>query len=632
MLPVNPSEIIYITDEREADKAVQYLLRFDRLGFDTETYQSRDRSLMAVDPTDGARMRLSQWASPEGKSFVFDHFHIDKRYLLKMFPNPFMVVGQNLKFDFKFLMYELGVDNFGDLWDTMLAGQIINKGAVIGENFIPVSLDYLAAEELEVNLPKDEQKSDWWKPELSEQQIEYAGRDGYIVLPLQEKQVVKIRRERQVRAAELEFGCLPALADIELNGMELDKEAWLRQYEAAKVEAEGVREYLWDKLGVQRGLFSGAQTFNLDSGPEMISIFKANNLPVPVNPKTKKQALDGKLLAAYEHDYPLVKTYRQYKGLTKNLTSYGPSWIDMVNPMDNRIHSSFRSIGAPTGRMSNSGPNIQQTPKKDKYRNCFRAAPGWLIVGYDYSQMELRILAEYCRDPNFLKAFDSGYDLHRYTASLIFRCAMEAVTDDQRGIAKNLNFGIVYGIGVLKFATDAGIPLEQAKMIMDFYLSQAYPGMKQWLDKQGWNSIREMQAKTMTGRICEFFIPGGLDDEEFKNKRAKVQRNGKNMPIQGTSADITKRALALVFDAIRPYRKGMKLIMVIHDEILMEVRPEYEARARWIMETCMLKAEREYLKRCPSVVDGSTTLVWTKKPTDNQLADAKKLLEGVIQI
>jgi DNA polymerase I-like protein with 3'-5' exonuclease and polymerase domains len=632
MIPYKPTEVHYIKNEEDVGRAVGHLLRFDRLGFDTETYHSRDKRIKAFDPTNGARMRLSQWATPEGKAFIFDHFSVSKTYLYMMFPNVFTVVGQNLKFDLKFLMYELGLDQFGDIFDCMIAGQLLSKGSVAGDDFLSVSLDALAERELGVNLPKDEQKSDWWMPNLSDRQIEYAATDPLICLAIMDSQVPKLVDSGQVRIAETEFRAIAPVGDIELNGIELDAVAWMNQYHKTEKKIEKVKEELWASLGVQKTLFAGAPQFNLNSGPEMIKIFEDNGLPVPINPKTNRKALDGKLLTPYEEDYPIISKYKEYKGLSKDLTSYGPSWVDMINPQDKRIHANFRLMGAPTGRMSCSGPNIQQIPKEDEYRNCIKAADGWLIVGYDYSQMELRILAEYCRDENFLKAFDLGYDLHRYTASLIFKIAMDAVTGKQRGIAKNLNFGIVYGIGVLKFSVDAKIPLAEAKAIMDFYLHQAYPGMSKWLDEQAWQVLRSMTAETMTGRKCEFKLYGEMTDDERKQRMAKIQRNAKNMPIQGTSVDITKRALALVFDAIRPYRKGIRMIHVIHDEILLEALPAYVNKAKEILETCMLRAEREYLKRVPSVVDGSVTLVWTKEATDDQLVDAQRLLEGVQQI
>lgn len=632
MIPTIVKHLHYITEEKNVGPAVNHLLKFDTLGFDTETFHSRDKNIKAFDPTDGARMRLAQFATPEGRAFVFDLFKVSKTFLYMLFPNPFLCVGQNLKFDLKFLMYELGLDEFGELFDTFEAGQLIARGAVSGPGQWQFGLDDLVSRELNIDLPKDEQASEWYRPELSKQQIDYAARDALIVLPLYERQRDKLKRDRQVRVAQLEFNCLPALADIELNGMMLDKDMWAKQYKATENKIQSIKQTLWNEFGTQGTLFDSISSINLDATAQVIGAFKRKGLPVPLDPKTGKDSLNAKLLAPYLPDYPIIKTYTEYKIMAKQLSSYGLDWIDMCNPMDGRIHANYKSIGAETGRMSCSKPNLQQVPKENEYRNCLVAAPGWVIVGYDYSQMELRILAEYCRDPNFLRAFDEGYDLHRFTASLIFQCGMDAVTGKQRDIAKNLNFGIVYGIGVLKFATDAGIPLLEAKRIMDYYLEQAYPGMKRWLDNEGRQVLTSMTAVTMTGRIREYVVPFGLDEDTLKGTMAKIQRNAKNLPIQGTSVDITKRALHLTFEAIRPYRKGIKLVHVVHDEILLEALPMYVDKAKQILESCMLRAEREYLKRVPCVVDGSVTLCWTKKATDDQLKEAQDLLQGVIQI
>jgi len=626
-IPHTPTHVHYIKDEARVSEAVGHLLKYDLLGFDTETYNTIDPKGDAFEPTRGVRMRLVQFATPMGRSFVFDLFHVKKSFLYLMFPNPYLCVGQNLKFDIKFLMYELGLDQFGELFDTMTAGQLNNKGRVAGADNLPVSLAELAMLELGVDLSKEQQASNWASPVLSQEQIEYSARDPLIVLPIYEKQVAKLKRESQIRVAQLEFNTIPALADIELNGMAFDGAAWEKQYHATEVKIQEVSQPLWDYFGTKRSLFEGIPTIALGSQVRMIEAFHARGLPVPFNKKTERESLDGKLLAPYEQQYPVIKQYKEYKGLAKSLSSYGLDWLDMVNPEDGRIHASYRGIGAETGRMSCSKPNLQQVPKENEYRNCLIAAPGWVIVGYDYSQMELRILCEYCRDPNFLKAFDEGYDLHRYTASLIFKIAMEAVTGKQRGIAKNLNFGIVYGIGVLKFSNDAGIPLFEAKKIMDFYLKQAYPFMSQWLDRQAHAVIKSLQARTMTGRIRQYW--GNLDEDGVA---AKIQRNGKNLPIQGTSVDITKRALHLVFEAIRPYRKFIKLIHVVHDEIILEAKPEYVQRAKDILSSCMLEAEEEYLKRVKCVVDGSVTLCWTKEATDIQIAEAEALYKGVFQL
>jgi DNA polymerase-1 len=629
MIPHTPTHIHYITRESEVGPAINQL-RFDTLGFDTETYNSFDRRVPAFNPIEGARMRLSQWATPQGRVFVFDHFHVSPSYLYMMFPNRFVCVGQNLKFDFKFLMHELGIDEFGPVYDTMLAGQLLSKGRVTGADQVFVSLDELALRHLRdkdgpVILPKDQQNSDWWKPELDTKQIDYSARDALIVLPIMEKQIQELWSSRQIRVSELEFECVAPLAHVELNGMYLDSKLWydqIRKHEKQKARLENA---LWKALApgvAQTSLFDGIQTINLNSQDQVLDAFRRLALPIPIDPMTNKATLDKKFLKQYRKVSPIIRLLLRYSKVSKALSSYGAKWLDSISAMDGRVHPSIRSIGAETGRMSFRDPAMQTIPQDDWIRNCFTAAPGWVLVGADYSQMELRILAEYCRDPNFLAAFDQDLDLHTYTASLIFKCKMEDVTHKQRAIAKNLNFGIVYGIGVAKFANDAGLTLDEARQIMTYYLEQAYPRMKAWLDQRAYNTVATREADTMTGRVRRYFI-----DYDDSQSVAQAQRNGKNLPIQGTSVDITKRALALLYKALLPWRRKIKIVHVVHDEIILEALPQFARIAEQILVQCMEQAESEYLRRCKVKVDPDITLCWAKKATKKQKQEALDLIE-----
>lgn len=619
-IPNSPRRIHIIRREEDIGPALEYLMKFDCLGFDTETYHSVDRRIAAFDVTNGARMRLAQFASPEGISFVFDLYKINREFLKRMFPNKYLLVGQNLKFEMRFLMYELGIYDFGPIFDTFIAEQLLSKGAVAGAEgrVFPASLDAIAMRRLGVELPKDEQASEWYRNELSQKQIEYAARDAIVVLPIYQVQRNILQEQGQIRVAELEFDCIPALASMENNGMRLNQEKWIKVCEDNVKKSEEVKESLWRMLGTQGTLFEGIASINLDSRQQVQAAFKNVGIELPLNKKGKVTI--SKELLKHIKDRPEVTEYIKYSKLAKAISSYGVDWIEKINPFDGRVHYSIKQIGAETGRMSCAGPNMMQIPKDSVARNCFEAEPGWVLIDADYSQCELRILAELCRDPNLLEAFDKGYDLHRFSASLIFKCLMEAVTDAQRSIAKNLNFGIVYGIGVEKFAMQAGIPLEQAEEIMNYYLHQAYPDMDAYLNKQARLVLNHLTQRTMTGRIRQY--SGDIEDRQIK---ATIQRNAKNMIIQGTNADITKRALALMYRQVKG-DNGIKMLIPIHDEIISEAKPDRAEEATSIQTEAMLQAEREYLHRVPSVVDCSLTLEWCKDPTEAQLAAAAALL------
>lgn len=620
MIPDSPTSIFVIENEADAEKAIKHILRFDMFGYDVETYHSVERHIPAFDPTDGAKMRLAQFGTPTGEAFVFDLYKVDPKFLLQMFPNRTLCVGHNLKFEMKFLMHQLGVYDFGPVFDTMIAEQIIAKGKVTGAESLGFGLDKTVKRRLKVTLPKDEQASAWYKKDLTDSQIEYAARDAIVVLPLYEVQRDLVVTQGQTRVLELEFNALEPIASMELNGVIINRDKWTAQCEKTEQEIAEVQEKLWAMLGQGGTLFNGVPTLNLNARQTVREAFERRGIKVPLD-RDGKKSLDKSVLAKIQH-HEEVSLYLEYSKLAKAVSSYGRAWLDLINRFDGRIHCGFRSIGAETGRMSASNPNMMQIPKSNEMRNCFEATPGWVLVDSDFSQCELRILAEYCRDPNLLKAFDNGYDLHKFTAHLVFNVPMDEVTKSQRSIAKNLNFGIVYGIGAAKFAGDAGISVDEAKRILNYYLTEAYPRMGAFLEFRAKDVMRHLSGTTMSGRIRQY--GGDLSNSEFV---AKVQRNAKNLPIQGTNADITKHALRLAYNKFQG-KSDVRMLLAIHDEIIIECVPEKALEYQKLLNEAMIEAESDFLLRVPSVVDSDITTVWCKDPTPEHLQEAQELMDN----
>lgn len=630
-IPDRPRKINVVDTEKKVGYAVEHLVKFDVLGFDVETYHAFDRNIPAFEPTNGARMRLAQWATPEGDAFVFDLRKVNKNFMHYLFPNKFLCVIQNAKFELKFLMHELGIYEFGPMWDTLVAEQVLAKGRVVPSNhgeYIPVGLDNIAKRTLGVVLPKDLQASEWYRDDLSKEQYKYAARDAVIVLPIWQEQREKLRDQSQIRVAELEFGVTPAIAWMENNGVHLNQARWLEVCEQTAKDIEEVKYELWDLLGQQGTLFKDVASINLDSKPQMYAAFEGAGIQLPENPETGEVTLSNKLLKDSDvSHFRSVELYIKYAKLIKKVQSYGPNWVDKVNPYSGRIHCNLKQIGAETGRMACNAPNLMQIPKENLYRNCFEAQDGWVFVDLDYSQCELRILAEYCRDPNLLKAFDEDRDLHQFTASLLYQVKFEDVTDEQRDMAKNMNFLMVYGGGAYKLSYNAGIAIEVAEATMELYLKRVYPVMGKWLEGRAKQVLYHLRADTMTGRIRQYM--GDLHDKKVKSK---IQRNAKNLPIQGTNADITKLALTQTFKALVKgrYLNDIKLVLPIHDEILSEAKPDYALLAQEIITREMLSAERQYLRRVPSKVDSVITKVWCKKPTKEQLAEGQQIIGAYV--
>jgi DNA polymerase-1 len=379
----------------------------------------------------------------------------------------------------------------------------------------------------------------------------------------------------------------------------LNAECWREQLEKVKAEQEKVALELQGMLsaGVAQASLFGVAEINLDSKNQVTDALK--NLGVPVPETTRGWQLQP--LAA---KYPVVEKLLEYRGVAKNITSFGDTILEFINPETKRIHADFRQIGAPTGRFSCSKPNIQQIPHGEEYRKCFRAEEGNKLIIADYSQIELRILAEFSNDQNFINAFKSGEDFHATAAAQVFNVKTEDVTSDQRSFAKRLNFGVVYGIGSQRFALMTGVSNTEAENIMRRYFA-TYRGLDSWLRNAANRVIKERLARTASGRMMRF----RFDENDYK-KTASAKRNGKNMPIQGSSADILKRALRLLHEAISG--TSAKLVNIVHDEIIVEVKAEEAENIAKLLEKAMCDAGEEYVTKVPVKVDVEISDEWTK--------------------
>ena len=584
-----------ITDAETLRKVCEELGKEDFLGFDTET--------TALDPYDGM-LRLVQLSTGKDTK-VIDLKPFTERGDLRTSaelsplrdllsaPKP-IKIAHNAKFDAKWISHHLGAQ-LGGAFDTLLASQLIAAGDQDRRHSLGEVTSYFLGTELD----KSEQVSDWSAPELSQSQIEYAARDAATMIPLREKIVEKLKSDELVKVAKLEFDCVVPIAQMELNGFYLDEARWREQLERVKVSQAKVALELQQMLaaGVAQASLFGMTEINLDSQTQVTDALK--NLGVPVPETTRGWQLQP--LAA---DYPVIAKLLEYRGVAKSLSSFGENILEFINKKTGRIHADFRQIGAPTGRFSCSKPNIQQIPHEENYRRCFRASDGKKLIIADYSQVELRILAEFSKDQNFINAFVSGEDFHTTAAAQVFNVKPEEVTSEQRSFAKRLNFGVVYGIGSQRFALMTGLSQSNAEDIMRKYFA-TYRGLDAWLRDAARKVITDRAARTASGRLARFRF-----DEEDRKAISLAQRNGKNMPIQGSSADILKRALHLLHQKISG--TSARLVNIVHDEIIVEAdAAEAEATADKL-EKAMCAAGEEYISRVPVKVDVKISDEWTK--------------------
>ena len=585
-----------VKTEEQLREAVEQLERHSVIGLDTETTD--------LDPYN-ARLRLIQLAAPDGVRIIdVDAFAngelVNNEALIPLkrllaAPRP-IKIAHNAKFDAKFIKHKLGVD-LGGLFDTLLASQLVSAGDIEERH----GLDTVAGRYLNESVDKTERLSNW-EFELSEAQLEYAARDAAILLPLRERLVEALKTNSLVQCAQLEFECVMPVANIELNGFFMQKERWLEQLAAVEIKRAELANELQEILGVdaaQGSLFGPARAnINLDSHQQLTEALNRMGIPVPDSTRNWK-------LQPLAAEFPVIATLLEYRTVQKALTSYGQNMIDLINPATGRLHADFRQIGAPTGRFSCTNPNIQQVPHAVEYRRCFSGHPaGRKLVIADYSQIELRILAEFSGDQGFIEAFNSGADLHRVTAAQVFNVSVEQVSKEQRDFAKRLNFGVVYGIGAQRFSIMTGVGVPEAENVLRKYFS-TYRGLDNYLREAANRAVREKQTRTGSGRLVRFRF-----DEQDRQQISMTQRNGKNTPIQGTSADILKRALRLLADDLRG--TSAKIVNIIHDEIVVEVDADESEEIAERVERAMCAAGQEYVRTVPVKVETEIADEWVK--------------------
>jgi DNA polymerase-1 len=581
-----------ITTPELVRRAVGELSRHTVLGFDTET--------TSLDPYKG-RLRLVQFASPAG-AYIFDldSFQGDLTKNDALQPLRDLISGirpikvaHNAKFDAKWVKKTLGVE-IGGIFDTLLASQLISAGDPEDRH----GLAAVAARYIGESVDKAERLSDW-SSELTASQLEYAARDASVLLPLRERMIERLSSDSLTAVAQLEFECVQPVADMELAGFFLDQHRWREQLVIVEHQRIKLADQLQEMLaaGAMQGSLFGRAEINLDSQVQVSEALR--NLGIPLPDSTR-----GWKLQPLANEYPVIATLLEYRTVQKAMTSYGENILEEISPVTGRIHADFRQIGAPTGRFSCTNPNIQQVPHAVEYRRCFRAPEGRKLIIADYSQIELRILAEFSGDKGFIEAFRSGADLHRVTAAQVFNVPLEQVSADQRSFAKRLNFGVVYGIGAQRFAMLTGLKQSEAEDVLRRYFA-TYPQLDSFLREAANRAVRERSIRTKSGRLAKFNF-----DPSDRQAVSMTQRNGKNTPIQGTSADILKRALRLLHDNLSG--TGAQIVNIVHDEVVVETDAANAAEIVRLVDEAMCAAGEEYVTAVPVKVEADVADEWVK--------------------
>lgn len=604
--PVAAIETDYscILEEAEFDDWLALLKAAPLFAFDTET--------TSLDYMEARVVGVSFAIEPGKAAYVpFGHDYLgaptqltEQQVLGKLKPlleDPARLkVGQNLKYD-RNVLQNHGIDLQGIAFDTMLESYVLNSTASRHD------MDSLARKYLGVETISFEEIAGKGAKQLTFNQIElelaapYAAEDADITLRLHQTLWGELSKLPELVKVftEIELPLLPVLARMELLGTTIDPKLLHQQSQEIEVRLAELERQAHELAG---------QEFNLSS-PKQLGEILFVKLGLPILKKTPKGAPSTaeEVLAELAETYDLPRLLMEHRGLAKLKSTYTDKLPLMIKPQTGRVHTSYHQAVAATGRLSSTDPNLQNIPVRNeqgrRIRQAFIPSAGYKLVAADYSQIELRIMAHLSGDQGLLTAFAEGKDIHKATAAEVFGVALDAVTTDMRRSAKAINFGLIYGMSAFGLAKQLGIGRAEAQKYMDLYFER-YPGVLEYMERTRQQAEAQGYVETLFGR--RLYLP------DIKSRNAGLRKGAEraaiNAPMQGTAADIIKRAMIAVDGWIRGITDGsIHMLMQVHDELVFEIREEkLEEYIALIKEKMSAAAELHV----PLVVEAGTGDNW----------------------
>ena len=491
-------------------------------------------------------------------------------------------VGQNLKYDASVLA-RYNIEMKGIKHDTMLASYVYNS--VGGKH----DMDSLALRFLQHNCISFEQIAGKGKKQLTFNQIEleqaspYAAEDADVTLRLHNRLTESINQDDKLRGIyeDIEVPLVPVLSRMERTGVLIDSVKLAEQSKEITARLDELEQEAFEVA---------EQEFNMNSPKQLqVILFEKMGLPVVKKTPSGTPSTNEEVLQELALDYPLPKLILEYRGLAKLKSTYTDKLPKMINSQTGRVHTSYHQAVTATGRLSSTDPNLQNIPIRNeqgrRIRQAFIASPGYKIMAVDYSQIELRIMAHLSGDKALLDAFKQGKDIHSATAAEIIGVDIEQVSAEQRRRAKAVNFGLIYGMSAFGLAKQLGIARNEAQQYMDTYFER-YPGVMQYMEDTRSTAAEKGYVETLLGR--RLYLPEIKSRNGIRRKAA--ERAAINAPMQGTAADIIKKAMLLVDEWIEEHGEGrVKLLMQVHDELVFEVKEsvltEIESKVQELMES-----------------------------------------------
>ncbi|ULS44775.1 DNA polymerase I [Pectobacterium carotovorum] len=578
---------VTILDEKTLLDWVERLKQAEVFAFDTETdgLDTLTANLIglsfAIKPGEAAYLPLAH-------DYLDAPEQLDRTKVLALFKplledEKLLKIGQNLKFD-KGVMQRYDIDLRGIAFDTMLESYVLDS--VAGRH----DMDSLAERYLNHKTITFEEIAGKGKNQLTFNQIAleqagpYAAEDADVTLHLHQKLWGKLQPHADLCQVfqTIDMPLVPVLSRIERTGVLIDP----------VILAEHSKELTTRlaELEIQAYELAGEE-FNLSSTKQLQGILYEKQ-KLPILKKTPKGApsTNEEVLAELALDYPLPKLILEYRGLAKLKSTYTDKLPLMINPATKRVHTSYHQAVTATGRLSSSDPNLQNIPVRNdegrRIRQAFIAPKGYSIVAADYSQIELRIMAHLSGDKGLLNAFANGLDIHRATASEVFGIALDKVTSEQRRSAKAINFGLIYGMSAFGLSRQLNIPRSESQKYMNLYFER-YPGVQDYMERTRQQAAEHGYVSTLDGR--RLYLP----DIHSRNAMARkgAERAAINAPMQGSAADIIKKAMIAIDDWLQKDTPKVKMIMQVHDELVFEIHDsvieESISKIKALMEGCM---------------------------------------------
>ena len=568
--PTPLTEYETVLDETQLDVWLATLSAADAFAFDTET--------TSIDYMEAELVGLS-FCCEAGKAAYVPMAHdyegapiqltvelvLSKIRLLLENPDK-TIIGQNLKYDIS-VMARHGVSIKAKIIDTMLESYVLNSVASRH------NMDDLALKYLGLSTVHFEDIAGKGAKQLTFNQVEldkaghYAAEDADITFRLHQALWPRLQAESRLASVyeDIEIPLVPILSDVELGGVLLDEEQ-------LKLQSRELEKRLHELEQEAYGL--AGEEFNLGSPKQLQEIF-FEKLGLPVIKKTPKgqPSTAEPVLQELALDYPLPKVIMEYRGLSKLKSTYTDQLPKQVARSTGRIHTSYHQAVTATGRLSSSNPNLQNIPIRTdegrRVRRAFIAPDGYKIMAADYSQIELRIMAHLSQDKGLIHAFKNGLDIHKATAAEVFGGAVSDVSDDHRRSAKAINFGLIYGMSAFGLSRQLNISRGAAQDYIDLYFSR-YPGVKDYMERTRALAAEQGYVETIFGR--RLYLPE-IRASNFQRRQA-AERTAINAPMQGTAADIIKKAMINVHGWLASANLNTRMTMQVHDELVLEVPEE----------------------------------------------------------